>query len=268
MTTPRQEFIAGMRATIPVEVGAIPFGIIFGALAVSNGFSPAAAQGMSLFVFAGSAQFIATTLYGSGAALPVIVLTTFVINLRHALYSATLAPHVRHLSQRWLLPLAFWLTDESFVVVANRYNEPDDPRYKHWFYLGSAIFMYVNWQIWTGVGIIAGSAIPDPTRWGLDFALVVTFTAMVVPLIVNRPMLAAVVVAAAVAVVANPLPYKFGLILAALAGVTAGVIVESRQPHPLAPSPNGEGETSEASGGEVHSHMRGPGGEVEERVLP
>ncbi|MBL8132523.1 MAG: AzlC family ABC transporter permease [Anaerolineae bacterium] len=226
---PRQEFIAGVRATIPLEIGAAPFGMIFGALAVTSGMTPAAAQGMSLFVFAGASQFIGVNLLAAGTALPVIVLTTFVVNLRHALYAATLAPHVRHLPQRWLMPLGFWLTDESFVVVANHYNEPGDPRYRHWFYLGSALLMYLNWQLWTLVGIIAGSAIPDPTRWGLDFAMVVTFIGMIIPTIKNRPMLAAVVAAGVVAALANPLPNKFGLILAALCGVAAGVIVEARR---------------------------------------
>ncbi|MCK6579552.1 MAG: AzlC family ABC transporter permease [Anaerolineae bacterium] len=226
---PRQEFIAGVRATLPLEIGAAPFGIIFGALAVTSGMSPAAAQGMSLFVFAGASQFIGVNLLAAGTALPVIVLTTFVVNLRHALYAATLAPHVRHLPQRWLAPLGFWLTDESFVVVANHYNEPGDPRHRHWFYLGSALLMYLNWQLWTLVGIIAGSAIPDPTRWGLDFAMIVTFIGMIIPTIKNHPMLAAVVTAGAVAALANPLPNKFGLILAALCGVAAGVIVEARR---------------------------------------
>src|SRR5688500_14665439 len=83
--TRSSEFRAGMKATIPLVIGAIPFGIIFGASAINKGLSPLAAQSMSAFVFAGSAQFIAVTLYGS--ALPtVIIMTTFVVNLRHALY--------------------------------------------------------------------------------------------------------------------------------------------------------------------------------------
>src|SRR5258707_111019 len=95
------EFISGMRDTIPLEVGGIPFGIIFGALAVNSGLSPAAAMGFSLFVYAGSAQFIGANLVGQGVGIPLIVFTTFIINVRHTLYGATLAPHMKHLSQRW-----------------------------------------------------------------------------------------------------------------------------------------------------------------------
>ena len=101
----RSEFVAGMKATIPLIVGAIPFGIIFGAVAVNAGISPMAAQAMSLFVFAGSAQFVAAGLVAGGAGLIIIILTTFVVNVRHGLYSMSLAPHVKQLPQRWLLPL-------------------------------------------------------------------------------------------------------------------------------------------------------------------
>src|SRR5687767_11676496 len=141
----RAEFLRGMRDTLPLVLGAIPFGIIFGAVAVTNGLSTGAALGMSAFVFAGSSQFIAAGLVGQGVALPFIVLTTFVVNLRHALYSATLAPHMRHLSQRWLLPLGFWLTDETFAVVIKRYTEPDASPHKHWYHFGSSVAMYTNW---------------------------------------------------------------------------------------------------------------------------
>jgi len=230
--TARREFLSGVGDTVPLIIGAIPFGIIFGALAVTSGLSPVAAIGMSLFVFAGSSQFIGVNLFAAGAAFPVIILTTFVVNLRHALYAATLAPHVRHLPQRWLVPLGYWLTDETFVIVAKRYDEDDDATHKHWYYLGSALSMYLNWQVCTLIGIVAGGSIENPGRWGLDFAMIVTFTGMIIPAIKTRPALVSVVVAAATAVIANPLPNKLGLIVAALCGVAAGVIAENAQPKP------------------------------------
>ena len=82
-------------------------------------------------------------------------ITTFIVNLRHALYSASLAPHMKHLPARWLIPLGFWLTDESFVVVIARYTQPDASPFKHWYFLGSALFMYINWNICTLIGVIA-----------------------------------------------------------------------------------------------------------------
>ncbi|MBZ0286076.1 MAG: AzlC family ABC transporter permease, partial [Anaerolineae bacterium] len=185
--TRRSEFWAGVRDTFPLVVGAAPFGLIFGALAINSGFSPLGAMGMSLFVFAGSAQFICATLVAGGAALWVIVFTTFIVNVRHALYSATLSPHMKHLPQKWLLPLGFWLTDETFVVVVARYNAHDQSPYKHWYHLGSSLFMYINWNVCTLISIVAGQTIPDLSQWGLDFALYVTFIGMLIPLIKSRP---------------------------------------------------------------------------------
>lgn len=228
--TRRSEFLAGARATIPLVIGAAPFGLIFGALAVSKGMSPLGALGMSLFVFAGSAQFIGAGLFGAGVGAAIIILTTFIVNLRHALYSATLAPHMKHLSQRWLLPLGFWLTDETFVIVIQRYNQPDDSPYKHWYHFGSALFMYVNWNVCTVIGIVAGQSIPNIGSSGLDFALYVTFIGMLIPLITSRPLLLAAVSAGLSAAVFYNLPNKMGLIVAALIGVAVGVIAESRLP--------------------------------------
>ena len=220
------EFLNGMKATLPLVVGAIPFGIFFGALAVTSGLSPHGTMGMSLIVFAGSSQFIAAGLIASGSSVGIIVLTTFIVNLRHALYATTLAPHMKHLPHRWLLPLGFWLTDESFVVAANRYDEADVSPYKHWFLLGSAVFMYTNWQVCTLIGLVAGQAIPDPGSWGLEFAMIVTFIGMLVPMIKNRPLLISVLAAGTVAVLANGLPNNLGLMIAALSGIIAGVISE------------------------------------------
>ena len=224
--TRTSEFWHGCRATLPLVVGAIPFGIIFGALAVNSGLSAGAAAAMSAFVFAGSSQFIAAGLFGSGAGILIIVLTTFVVNLRHSLYSITLAPHMKHLPQRWLAPLGFWLTDESFLVVIERYRQPDASPYKHWFFLGSALFMYVNWNLCTWIGIIAGQTLPNPASWGLDFALVVTFIGMVAPGLRNRPVAASVLVGGLAAILLAGLPNRLGLIVAALAGVVAGMLAE------------------------------------------
>ncbi len=224
----RREFLRGVKETIPLEVGAVPFGIIFGALAVSAGISPLGTMALSLFVFAGSSQFIAVGLFAEGASLGVIILTTFIVNLRHALYSTTLGPHLQNLSQRWLIPLAFWLTDESFVITAKRYAEPDSPENKHWYFLGSEIFMYTNWALCTLIGVLVGRSIPDPGSWGLDFAMSVTFIAFIVPAVRSRPALAAVIAAGLVAFLANGLPYNLGLLAGALAGVAAGLILERR----------------------------------------
>ncbi|MCL6415566.1 AzlC family ABC transporter permease [Aestuariirhabdus sp. Z084] len=228
------EIRSGARDTIPLIVGAIPFGIIFGTLAVTNGLSPWTAMAMSLFVFAGSSQFIAVGLLAIGSSPAVVILTTFVVNLRHLLYAASLVPYVRHLSQRWRILLAFGLTDESYAVVANRYFNQQARDRNHWYFLGSTLAMWSNWQLCTLLGISLGALIPDMSSWGLDFAMSVTFIGLVIPYVRNWPMMAAVLVSGTIAVAAHPLPHNLGLILAALCGVVAGVLCERFKPTPEA----------------------------------
>jgi 4-azaleucine resistance transporter AzlC len=223
------EFWAGVRATIPLVIGAIPFALIFGASAVTGGLSAAGAAAMSALVFAGSAQFIAVGLVAAGAGVAVIVFTTWIVNLRHALYAISLAPHMKHLSQRWLAPLSFWLTDETFVVVIQRYGRNDASPFKHWYYLGSALFMYVNWQICTWIGIWVGRSVADPLAWGLDFALVVTFIGMLVPMLRERPALLAAAAAGGCSVLFYALPHQLGLVLATVVGVGVGVVATQRR---------------------------------------
>jgi len=231
--TRRGEFFAGMKATIPLIVGAVPFGIVFGAVAVTGDrpLSPEAAMGMSLFVFAGSAQFIGAGLFAGGVGTLLIVFTTFIVNLRHALYSASLAPYMKHLSQKWLLPLGFWLTDETYAVTIGRYAERDQSPYKHWYHLGSAVLMYTNWQLCTLIGVIAGQSVPDDAaEWGLEFAMVVTFIGIIVPLIRTRPMVVAAVVAGLGALLFDGLDNQMGLMVASLLGIVAGYIAEQTLP--------------------------------------
>ncbi len=227
MTESRKRvFFYGARDMLPMLVGAIPFGILFGALATAAGLSVYATMAMSLFVFAGSSQFVAATLIGQGVGVAVIVMTTFFVNLRHALYSASLGPYFKGLPQRWLLPLGFLLTDESYAVVIKRFTAVPDNKYRHWYCLGASLAMYVNWQLCTAIGIVAGSSLENLSEWGLEFAMVVTFIGIVVPLIDRMPMLVAAVVAIAVALLLRDMVHNLGLIVASIAGVAAGYLAE------------------------------------------
>lgn len=222
------EFWHGGRASAPLMVGAAPFGIIFGTLGASSDLSAWATLGMSAFVFAGSAQFIALGLIGTETPGLLVILTTFVVNLRHLLYSLALMPHVKSLSQAWKVPLAFWLTDEAFAVVTQRYQKEDTSPYKHWFYFGGCFPFYLNWQLCTLLGVTMGRAIPDATEWGLDFAMTVTFIGMTIPYLKTRPMWMATAIAGCMSLLTHGLPHQLGLIVAAIAGVVAGVWAEKR----------------------------------------
>lgn len=233
----RTHFWQGAKDTFPLLVGALPFGLIYGALGIASGLSPAATAAMSLVVFAGSAQFIAVSLIAAQTPAVVIALTTFVVNARHILYSATLAPQLKGLSTRWLVPLGFWLTDESFVVAVKGFEERNQLEERKWYLLGSELAMYTNWFAATGLGILAGQAIDDPGSWGLDFALVVTFIGMLVPMVKGRPELLAVLVSGVTAVLGYGLPHRAGLLLAAVLGVLSGVLAERAWPRSKAGTP-------------------------------
>jgi 4-azaleucine resistance transporter AzlC len=223
LNTPRSTFIAGFRAVLPLLIGALPFGIIYGVLAINAGIPIVLAQAISLCIFAGSAQFIAAQLVGAGASGFVIVMTTFVVNLRHALYSASLAPHMNDLPPRWKWLLAYLLTDEAYAIAIAHYRENAGRAHAHWYFLGAGLTLWAGWQAATAAGIFLGTEIPH--GWSLDFALAVTFIALAVPALRTRADLAAALVGGMVAVATHGLPYKLGLILAALCGIAAGLLV-------------------------------------------
>lgn len=227
-TSPRSEFLAGIRAELPITLGVLPFGLIYGVLAIAAGIPPLLAIGMSSIVFAGSAQFIGAQLIAASTPALVIWLTTFIVNLRHLLYSTALGPRTTHLSRPWQWFLAYLLTDEAYVVTALHYqDETVPPRHKHYFWVGAGLTLWTAWQVSTAVGVFFGTQLP--ASWSLDFTLALTFIGMVVPLCRERPNLAAALTAGIVAVLTFAWPYKLGLMAAALAGIAAGVFVEKRQ---------------------------------------
>jgi 4-azaleucine resistance transporter AzlC len=227
MTEQMKNFWAGARAEIPLLIGVFPFGMIYGALALNAGLSTVEAQMMSSMVFAGSAQFITTQLVHDLAPGFVIVLTIAVVNLRHVLYSASLAPYLTALPTRWKVLLSYLLTDEAYAPTVIHYETEGSTPYAHWFLLGAGLSLWTTWQISTALGIFLGTAIPE--LWSLDFALPLTFIAMVVPVLKNRPAIAAALSAGIVALFAFSLPYKLGLILAALVGIGVGTLLEGKR---------------------------------------
>ena len=223
----RGEFRSGIRAELPLVLGAVPFGLIYGVLAREAGIPPSAAVAMSSIVFAGSAQFIGTQLFASGAPGALILLTTFVVNLRHLLYSASVAPFLRGLRPAWRWLLGYLLTDEAYAVTIAHYQiRSAADRHKHWFFLGAGLTLWVGWQISTLFGVLLGAAIP--AQWGLEFALPLIFIAITVPLLTDGPMRAAALTGALIAVAGAGAPLRAGLIAGAAAGIAAGVLVERR----------------------------------------
>ncbi len=198
--------------------------MIFGALAIAAHLPPLAAQAMSSIIFAGSAQFVAAQLFATGASGVVIVLVVFVVNLRHALYSASVAPHVHRLRPAWKGLLAYLLTDEAYAVVITHYNKPGNASRKHWYFLGAGLTLWASWQVSTAIGILLGARIP--ADWPLGFMLPLTFIALVVPTLQKRSMVAAALAAGLAGYLTMGFPLRTGLLVSAVVGIAAGMLFE------------------------------------------
>lgn len=208
----------------PVLVGTIPFGFVAGVVSIASGLTPAQGLALSLLSFSGIAQLVTCQLLAAHAPVPVVVAGAAVVSLRFLMYSAALAPHLAHLDRRWRALLAFLMTDQSFASAVKRYSEPGQSRHRHWHFMGSALTLYVSWQAAVVAGIVAGAQVPE--SWSLDFAVVLTFIALLVPAVRTRADLAAAMVAAAVALATAGLPYRLALVVASIAGIGAGLAIE------------------------------------------
>ncbi len=224
----RSEFVRGLYAVLPLLLAAMPFDILFGTLALTIGLPWWAAWGMSLLVFAGSAQFLALLLLSAGTTYPFIVLSTLILNLRHALYGASIAEYLRNLPEGWRALLAFGMTDESYAIAITHFRERSngDAAYKHWYMFGANLGLYVPWQIATLVGYFLGHGLGDPMALGLDFALPVIFIALLVPQLKTWAGLASALAAGAAALLTLWLPNRLGLLAAIGVGIIVGLLAE------------------------------------------
>lgn len=223
----RGEMGRGFADTMPLWLGIAPFGVAFALAARTAGLSTAQTLAMSLLVFAGASQFAAVGLVASGVGGLSIVLTTLVINLRHILLSASLAPYLRSL---WVLRragLAFGVIDESYAIAVRPITEGHaGPG----LLLGAGASTYVCWQLSTLAGLLLGRAIPDPAALGLHLVFPLSFTVLLVPYLRSRPAWGAVLVAGGLAIGARlVLPGSWYFLVAAPGGSVAGAQLEGRR---------------------------------------
>ena len=225
------EFLAGCRDEAPLQLGVVPFGMLYGIGAIQAGMPVWVAQLASAVVFAGAAQLVIVQMLAVGAGALPIGLTSGLLNLRHMLYSMSIAEHVRHLPRRWRLLLAYLLTDEAYAVAILRYQvtpAPDDrPDLRHWYLLGCGFTLWLTWQLSTAAGLLFGASVP--AGWDIDFAVPLTFIALLAMLMKERAGQAAALVAALAALAFAALPYKLGLVVAIVLGLVAGVWASKRR---------------------------------------
>lgn len=218
---------SAIRDSLPVIVGVVPFGLACGIMGITVGLTPLETVLMSALVFAGASQFVAMTMLSAGpAGWGLIVLTTLLINLRHLLMGASLAPHMNRLPMPIQALLAFGMVDETYALTMDRVRQKGyDPGYQ----LGCNLSLYLAWVASTAVGAGMGGRIDDPLAWGLDFAMPATFLVLLMPRLADRTGVLVCALAAVISVTgAMYLPGKWYIIIACLAASAAGGLLEDK----------------------------------------
>jgi predicted branched-subunit amino acid permease len=225
-TTSKSAFWTGFRDMLPFILVTLPFGTLFGVLASEAGLDVDQVLAFSAAVFAGAAQFTALQLMQENAPVAIVVISALAVNLRMAMYSATLTPHMGA-APLWQRALAAYLiTDQSFALASVKYETVPEmtlPQ-RMQYYAGTCVPMVATWLAACTLGAWAGAQIPE--SWGLDFALPIAFCAMIGPALRTPAHLAACFTACLCALFAAALPYNLGLIVAGSAGMAAGAQAE------------------------------------------
>ncbi|WP_227377980.1 AzlC family ABC transporter permease [Haladaptatus halobius] len=226
--TAQKDALAGARAMIPILLGTVPWALITGVAAVNAGLSPIQAVAMSAILFSGTAQLVAIDLIGRTAPVAVIVVTAIVVLLRYPMYSASIAPYFRRFNPLWKGICAYVLSDAGYAISLSEYRATSSQeRDRKWFYLGGSATLWATWQVGTVVGVVVGAQIPDSLS--LEFVIPLTFMALLFPLLEDQPTELTAIVAGSIGVVTGVIPFNLGLVIAALAGIAAGTLVEHRR---------------------------------------
>ncbi|MEI7645795.1 MAG: AzlC family ABC transporter permease [Chloroflexales bacterium] len=213
---------AGFLALAPLWLGAAPFGVIYAVSAIAAGLSPAQTMAMSLLVFAGASQFTAVGMFAAAAAPTAIIVTTLIVNARHLLLAASLAPYLRREGAWARLGLAAQLTDESYAIGVRQFLSG---RGSAAFQFGANISMYIVWQCSTLAGVLIGRVLPDPAAYGLDLVFPLTFVGLLVPLLRRRDSQVVAVAAAGLTLAgALWLPGSWYILLAGVAASAVGAL--------------------------------------------
>lgn len=218
-----------------IAVSAIGFGFVYGLSARDAGFSPIEAVAMSTIVFAGAAQFAAVGYVASGLPWPGVILLTFLLNARHLLYSAALAPWLRHVPFARRAVMAHLLTDEAFALAIGHFRrvEGTDER---GYWIGAIASTFIPWNLATLAGVLLGGQIPDPTRFGIDVIFPAAMIGLAVGLITGRRELVAAITGAGMGVVAALLTTPaIGIVIGGLLGPAVGLLVPAETAHETAP---------------------------------
>ena len=216
-------FLKGIIDVSPLMIPVVPFGLIFGILAIDIGFSPLATMGMSLIIFGGASQIVLLQLFSGGASSLVIISSVGAVNSRHLLYGAVVSEHVSDLKLIWKIIISYFLIDQAFAR-SNEYFKTNNDKNKYFHLIGGGVTCWLIWQTTTFLGIILGSAIPE--KLGLSFAVPLTFLALLVNDFRKIINVIVILISGLITTLGyNYIPYKAYVIVAALTGLFVAIIL-------------------------------------------
>jgi 4-azaleucine resistance transporter AzlC len=216
----------GVRDALSVVVAYVPFGLALGAALASAGVDPLTAWASSWLIFAGAAQLVAVELLGAGAGVLVVVATALVVNARHLLYSASIAPYARTWPARWRWILAYALADPVYALAITRYEADGTggtARDRRRYLLGVSVVCWSAWQLLVGAGVLLSGLLPAALP--LEIAAPLTFLLLLLPSLRGAATYAAAAAGGLVALATMGLPFGLNLMAGAGAGVAAGMWV-------------------------------------------
>ena len=220
-------FLKGIRDVSPLMIPVVPFGLIFGVLAIDVGFTPIQTIGMSLIVFGGASQIVLLQLFSGGASSLVIISSVGAVNSRHLLYGAVVSEHLSDLKLIWKIIISYFLIDQAFAI-SNEYLKKNKNKNRYFHLVGGGASCWVIWQSTTFFGIILGASIPE--ELGLSFAVPLTFLALLVNDFRKLVNIFVIIVSGAVATFGyNYIPFKAYVIVAALSGLLTAIILTKKK---------------------------------------
>ena len=216
-------FLKGVIDVSPLMIPVVPFGLIFGVLAIDVGFTPLETMGMSLIIFGGASQIVLLQLFSGGASSLVIISSVGAVNSRHLLYGAVVSEHLSDLKLIWKIIISYFLIDQAFAR-SNEYFKKNKDENKYFHLIGGGATCWIIWQSTTFLGIILGAGIPE--KLGLSFAIPLTFLALLINDFRKFVNVFVIIVSGLVATLGyNIIPFKAYVIVAALIGLLSAIIL-------------------------------------------
>ncbi len=220
-----REFWKGVLAQLPVQLGVIPFGLVFGVLGIASGLTATQTILMSSIIFGGASQVVFAQLWSSGTSPIITGGSVAIINMRHIIYSANVSFYISSLPLRWRIILGYLLTDEAFAVSFQEFENKN--KFAHYHLLGGGLTLWVFWQISTVIGVFLGANIPP--HLNLEFAIPLTFIAVILPTLKSLAQISTAVTASIIAIFSQDLPYGLWIIVASISGMFVGGLISQRK---------------------------------------